>query len=38
MGHIHFMTGRLNNVRSVMALRLLAYNIKGMAARSASGA
>ncbi len=32
MGHTHFLTRRLKNVRSEMALNVLAYNIKRMVA------
>ena len=32
MGHTHFLTRRLKNVRSEMALQVLAYNIKRMVA------
>lgn len=30
MGYTHFLTRRLKNVRSEMALNILAYNIKRM--------
>ncbi|PTW47765.1 DDE family transposase [Rhodovulum kholense] len=32
MGHTHFLTRRLKNVRSEMALNVLAYNIKRVVA------